>query len=227
MSDQTQDYLDVLTQEFALNANAEIALKQKQYMRNQFDFYGMKAGERQQIQKPFLTKEFLPPKSELSELVHTLWSKPQRDFQFFGQELVWKYIKVLEVEDLELLEYMVTHKSWWDTVDYIANRLMGSYFKKHPNEIPHQIDKWLDSGNIWLQRSALLFQLKYKSELNTELLTRIILRLLGSNEFFINKAIGWVLREYSRTNPDWVLEFTNSHELNPLSRREALRLMKH
>tara|TARA_R110001583_G_scaffold77623_1_gene211173 strand:+ start:4724 stop:5020 length:297 start_codon:yes stop_codon:yes gene_type:complete len=95
----------------------------------------------------------------------------------------------------------------------------------YPEEIEMYIEKWLKSNNIWLQRCALLFQLKYKEELDTNLLSYIINSLLGSKEFFINKAIGWVLRAYSKTNPKWVIEFTDITELNALSRREALRLI--
>ena len=85
--------------------------------------------------------------------------------------------------------------------------------------------KWLESGNIWLQRSALLFQLKYKEDIDTQILSSIINYLLGSKEFFINKAIGWILREYSRTNPSWVVGFVERTALNPLSKKEALRLL--
>jgi len=104
--------------------------------------------------------------------------------------------------------------------------LMGDYFKMYPEQIKKYVDKWLASGNMWLQRSALLFQLKYKKDLDEELMAYTINNLLGSKEFFINKAIGWMLREYSRTNPDWVIEFADKTELNNLSKREALRLIR-
>ena len=103
---------------------------------------------------------------------------------------------------------------------------MGSYFKKFPEQRAESVQKWLDSGNIWLQRCALLFQLKYKEEIDAKLLSHVIQSLLGSKEFFINKAIGWVLREYSRTNPTWVVSFVEVHTLHNLSKREALRLLK-
>lgn len=120
---------------------------------------------------------------------------------------------------------MVTHKSWWDTVDYISIKLMGAYFKKFPEQRELYVKKWLASENIWLQRSALLFQLKYKENLDTTILSNAINYLVGSKEFFINKAIGWVLREYSRTNPKWVVDFVEKTNLNSLSRREALSLL--
>ncbi len=194
-------------------------------MKNQFPFFGLTAGERKELQKPFLTKAQLPPKEEVAGIVKELWKQPQRECQYFAQELAFKYHRKVEKEDIALYEYMVTHKSWWDTVDFIAANLMGAYFKRFPEQRNTYVQKWLESNNMWLQRSALLFQLKYKDQLDTALLSETIQPLLGSKAFFINKAIGWVLREYSKTNPQWVRDFVQSHELAPLSRKEALRLI--
>ena len=219
-------FLQTLQTEFEENANPKIALEQKAYMRNQFEYYGIKSPQRREITKPFLDKKFLPKKSQLESYVKTLWQKPQRDYQYFAQELAFKYIKELDKTDIELFEFMVTHNSWWDTVDFIAPKLINDYFKTYTKERDVYIKKWLASENIWLQRSALLFQLKDKENIDTDLLTFVIHSLLGSKEFFINKAIGWILREYSKTNPDWVIDFVEMNELSNLSRREALRLIK-
>ena len=102
---------------------------------------------------------------------------------------------------------------------------MGAYFKKYPEQREVSVKKWLNSNNIWLQRAALLFQLKYKENLDTVLLSSVINSLLGSKEFFINKAIGWILREYSKINPQWVMEFAGKTALSNLSQKEALRLI--
>ena len=220
------EFIETLETELERNSNNKVALEQKAYLRNQFEFYGLTSDKRREIQKPFLIKRQLPDKENLHKIVKELWNRPQREYQYFSQELAFKYIRQVEKGDIELYEYMVTNKSWWDTVDFIANKLIGEYFKKYPDQIEHYISKWLESNNIWLQRSALLFQLKYKDHLNAALLASIIHSLLDSNEFFINKAIGWVLREYSRTNPTWVIEFVNNTKLNALSKKEALRLLK-
>lgn len=219
-------YVNSLEQEFKNNANATVALQQENYVRNKFNYYGLITNKRRLIQKPFLIKEFLPPKSQLVKLTTLLWSKPQREFQYFAQELVFKYVKQFEVNDIALLEFMVENQSWWETVDYISVKLMGAYFKRFPEQKEIYCKKWLASTNIWLQRSALLFQLKYKEAIDDELMSANINYLLGSKEFFINKAIGWVLREYSRTNPDWVINFVEKTALNPLSKKEALRLIQ-
>lgn len=219
-------FIQTLQTEFEENANAKIALEQKAYMRNQFDYYGIKTPKRREITKPFLDKKYLPKKTELEKYVKTLWQKPQRDYHYFAQELAFKYIRELDKDNIALFEFMVTHNSWWDTVDFIAPKLIQAYFKTYPKERDFYIKKWLASDNIWLQRSALLFQLKDKEKIDTDLLTFIIQSLSHSKEFFINKAIGWILREYSKTNSEWVIDFIETNELSNLSKREALRLIK-
>ena len=220
-----ENYIETLQVEFQKNANANIAIQQKAYMRDQFEYYGMKTDKRREIQKPFLVKEFLPEKNKAHTIIKALWDMPERDYHYFSQELAFKYVRKMERKDIALFEFMVTHKSWWDTVDFIAVKLMGAYFKAFPEERSTYVQKWIKSNNIWLQRSALLFQLKYKQEIDPILLNSTINSLLGSKEFFINKAIGWVLREYSRTDPKWVTNFSNKTELSNLSKKEALRLL--
>ena len=218
-------YISILIKEFKLSANNKIALEQSAYMRNQFPFFGIKTTERRALQQAFLAKEMLPDKKEMEEIISTLWRQPQRECLYFAQELAFKYTNQIEKSDIELYEFMVVNQSWWDTVDFIAAKLMGAYFKKFPEEKTIYVKKWLKSGNIWLQRCAILFQLKYKKETDTTLLSDTINILLGSKEFFINKAIGWILREYSKTNPEWVIAFTENTALSPLSKKEALRLV--
>jgi 3-methyladenine DNA glycosylase AlkD len=220
-----KNFIKQVENEFKRVANPKIAMGQKAYLRNQFDCYGLTSPVRREVQKPFLVKEFLPSKHDLKAIVEILWNKPQREYLYFSQELVYKYRKEFEKEDIKLFEFMVLNQSWWDTIDFIAPKLMGDYFKMYPNQREKYVEKWLDSQNIWLQRSAILFQLKYKQDLDTEFLTYVINALLGSDEFFINKAIGWILREHGKANPDWVLDFANKTTLSKLSRREALRII--
>lgn len=120
---------------------------------------------------------------------------------------------------------MILHKSWWDTVDYIATKLVGEYFKIYPEQRNISVEKWIHSNNIWLQRTSILFQLNFGKEIDTGFLSYIICSFSVSNEFFIAKAIGWILRQYSKINPDWVLNFTSNTRLNKLSIKEATRLI--
>ncbi len=220
------DFISALRHEFEINTDAKIASQQRAYLRDQFLFYGLKTPVRRAIQKPFLVKKFLPPKKDLEDLVRILWNRPQREYHYFTQELVQKYTKQFEEKDIILFEFMITNNSWWDTVDMISTKIIKPYFKKFPKERDKCIEKWLFSDNIWLQRTCLLFQLLEKRKTDTRLLKHVITSLFGSSEFFINKAIGWALRDYSKTNPEWVKDFVKKTDLQPLSEREALKLMK-
>ena len=218
-------YIELFEAESLSNSNREIAERQAAYMKNKFKFLGIKSPLRKELQKPFLLLSGLPKKEEIHKIVKTLWQKPEREFQYFAQELLQKSNKQFEKKDILLFEELITHKSWWDTVDFIASNVLGSYFVKFPELREKYIKKWIASNNMWLQRSALLFQLKYKKEVDTELLSYSINLLLGSKEFFINKAIGWSLRQYGKYNPSWVLDFVNKTPLENLSKKEALRLI--
>ena len=220
------DYLKNTVSEFQKNENLKIAHRQKAYMKGHFEFYGITSPIRKEIQRPYLHKLNLPHKKDLKKIIINLWQKPERELQYFAQELVQKYAKVFEKQDITLFEYMIENRSWWDTVDYIASNILGSFFKTYPELREFYVKKWIESQNIWLQRSALLFQLKYKDEVDTKILSDTIDSLLGSKEFFINKAIGWSLRQYSKFNTEWVTEFAKRTPLENLSRREALRLIK-
>ena len=219
-------YITDLNEAFSAKSNSEIAQKQAAYMRDQFAFFGVMSKTRKEIGNPFLSKELRPAKTELNAIIHELWNAPQRELQYFGQELCAKYFNQTEAHDIEVYEFMITSKSWWDTVDFIASHLVGQYFKIYPEKIPGFMDKWLASENIWLQRTCLIFQLKYKKQTDHDLLETLIQSLNGTDEFFINKAIGWALREYSKINPEWVGHFIYENELSKLSEREGLRLIR-
>jgi 3-methyladenine DNA glycosylase AlkD len=137
-----------------------------------------------------------------------------------------KAMKKAEKERIHLYEWAILERSWWDTVDFISGTLVGWHMRMYPDLILPFTRKWMDSGNIWLQRSSLLFQLKYKKDTDTDLLSSYIQELKDSKEFFIRKAIGWILREYSKTNPSWVEKFINNNpDLSGLSKREGMKVI--
>ncbi len=208
---------------FAQEGNIKIAKQQSAYMKNKFAFFGIKSPTRKEIQRPFLEKKNLPEKGEGFNIVENLWMEPQRELHYFAMELMYRYRKEFEKEDLHFIEELILQNSWWDSIDFIAPKILGEYFLRFPKERKHAVDRWILSDNIWLQRSAILFQLKYKDSLDKDLLTYVIDQLKDEKEFFIRKAIGWVLREYSKVNPVWVKEFVLSNELQPLSEKEALK----
>jgi 3-methyladenine DNA glycosylase AlkD len=219
------NYLEPLLKEIESAKNAENAYWMKKYMKDQFEFYGVKTPERRTMVKSFLKKYSLPPANELKPVIMDCWSNDYRDWQYVAISLLMEYIKKPEKDIVGLLEFMVVNKSWWDTVDGIAGWLVGPLFIKYPDLIEPKTTQWMNSGNIWLQRTCLLYQLNYKKNTDTEILFRFIEQLSGETSFWIRKAIGWVLREYSKTNPESVLKFVNSHQLSSLSRKEALKVI--
>ncbi len=210
---------------FSAYANQKNATPMKRYMQDKFDFLGIQAKQRQELQRAFMQKDILPDADEIGRVIRELWALPEREYQYFAMELLEKYLKRADDTIVSLFEYMIITKSWWDTVDKIASRLVCFYFKAHKELIEPYTEKWMYYGNMWLQRTALLFQLKYKKETDTDLLFGYIQALADSQEFFIQKAIGWILREYSKTNPRAVKQFVASTSLAPLSRREALKII--
>lgn len=149
---------------------------------------------------------------------------PQREFQYTANGLIGRLQKKLDPNFISTLEYLIVTKSWWHTVDTLAGDTVGVHFKRFPKVREKYLKKWRKSDSFWLRRSALLFQLGYKEETDFDLLCEIIRENLGSDEFFINKAIGWALRQYAWTNPAPVKKFVKAMKgLHPLSRREALK----
>lgn len=216
-------YLEPLRIQLETNANPGIAAGAKAYMKNKSEFYGLGATLRREILKEFLKQNGLPNPASLEEIMEYTWEQPQREWQYFGMEIINRFASKGGESFLKMSEYMITRKSWWDTVDYIAPNIAGSILKRKPELIPEWTEKWMGSDYLWLQRSCLIFQLKYREQTDAGLLFDFCERLADHRDFFIRKAIGWSLREYSKRNPEAVLEFVNSHKLSGLSYREATR----
>ncbi len=219
------EYTKILIQVLEKDSDPETAVSMKAYMRDKFEFYGIKAERRKAIARDFLKKENRPHVDELENAISILWDDPHREVQFIALELVDKYKRELTVKHFLLLESMIVQKSWWDTVDYIASTLVGNLVDRYPEEGYKMIDKWRKSGNMWLIRTCILFQLKYKDKVDESLLFSLIRENSKDSEFFIRKAIGWSLRQYGKFKPERVRWFVENHELSGLSRREALKLL--
>lgn len=220
-----QDAVDVLTSAFKANRNEQNAQQMERYMKNNFPFYGIKSTERRQLSRTFLQSVKQIPEEEVQQLVKKLWELSERESQYVAVDFLINRKNKLVEADIELIEYMIVTKSWWDTVDLIASHLVGTLFTKYPQFIYERGEQWIQSDHLWLQRTMLIYQLKYKEKTDEELLFSTINRLSHINEFFIQKAIGWALREYSKVSPEAVRIFINSHTLSPLSKREGLKII--
>jgi 3-methyladenine DNA glycosylase AlkD len=217
-------YVRKLKTFFEPHADPAKAVPMKKYMREQFEYLGIKSPQMAALQKEFIAAHGLPPLEELDVIVRDLWKLPQREFQYLALGLIGKFEKKVDEDFITTLEYLITTKSWWDTVDTIAGHPVGMMFKRFPKVKAKYLKTWRTSDNFWLRRTTLLFQLGYKEETNFELLCELVKENLGSDEFFINKAIGWALRQYAHTKPEVVRKFVKAtKELHPLSRREALK----
>ena len=219
----THDYIKGIASVYSKQANKEKAVSAKAYLRNQFEFYGLTMPIRRQLSKKYVKENGLPAYEDLEQIVRELFALHEREFQYFAIEIAAGLKKHWKEDIIALFEYMIVTKSWWDTVDYINSELCAPYFKRFSNGIKKITSSWNHSENFWLQRSSLLFQKNYKGNLDNDLLTAYIVHLAKSKEFFIQKAIGWVLREHSRFDPAWVKSFVEKYELAPLSKREALK----
>ncbi|CAN5602355.1 DNA alkylation repair protein [soil metagenome] len=206
---------------FEQHANAARAIAMSDYMRNKFSFYGLMKAERTVMWKPFMKEWASLPYSKAEKIIRELWKNPHRECQYFAMEYALKLRKQWTQDTLSLFEEMVQQKSWWDTVDTIASNLIGRYLQEYPEMIPKAIKRWNASDDMWLHRVSLIFQLKYGKSTDEQLLFSQCKRFSKEEDFFIRKAIGWSLRQYSKSNPQAVKTFISLTPLSPLSIKEG------
>ncbi|MBK9733527.1 MAG: DNA alkylation repair protein [Saprospiraceae bacterium] len=221
------DIFDFITSQCHIHANSINAKGMKAYMKGQFDYFGINAPLRKEIVKDIRKKYRLQYDETIWVLIDLLWNSDQREMQYIALDLLVPFAKKMTCKCLPILEQMIITKSWWDTVDNIAPNIVGVIFKNDHNCRNLYVAKWTESDNIWLQRSAILFQLKYRLETDQNLLMETILKQENSKSFFVRKAQGWALRQYSNFNPNFVSAFIEANpELSGLTKREAMRLIK-
>ena len=214
-------FIGAIRDAFYALENPENARWMREYMRNQYPFLGIKKPERALVFKEIYQK--YGKAEDWFEVSSELFAMPEREFQYVAMEYLLKAKKSWDPRVPLLVHRWVDENSWWDVVDVLGPKVLGLYFQRFPQELPEWILIWMKSPNFWHQRLCILFQLGYKKQTDLTLLSTLILSLNTSKEFFIQKAIGWSLRQYARTDPEWVLNFVDHHPLMPLSKREALK----
>ncbi len=204
-------------------ANPEDAIHMKAYMKDQFEFLGVKTPVRRKLSKVFFKKN-----SSLAidwKFIHQAWDNPYREMQYVVLDYLQLKQKALTPSDLPKIKKLAQTKPWWDTIDFLC-RSVGFICLHYP-ETKKFVLEWSRDEDFWLRRIAIEHQLLQKEETDVQLLEQILINNLNQTEFFINKAIGWALRDYSKTNPDWVLEFIEKYKdkLSKLSIKEGSKYL--
>lgn len=221
-----KEYLNQLKTILSERGDPITAEGQMKYMRNQFGFYGLKAAKWLAVGKEMFKSEGIFEGEDLKEYTRLSYEDEYREVQYIATEMVQKRVKKEPADFIDFLEEMVLSKSWWDTVDWIT-KLICFHFNKYPDLRRSYCEKWIETDNIWLQRTAIICQRFDKKDLDFDLLKQMILRRADSNEFFIQKGAGWALRDYSKVNPEGVIQFIQENpHLSNLTKREGLRILK-
>lgn len=196
------------------------------YMRNQFPFLGISTPARRKVVTDALHGYLKPNQDELVELARALHELPEREFQSAGVDVLVHYKHSIDPTFLnESAEFFITHKSWWDSVDAL-NPLIRHLVYTNPASVPLMY-QWITNDNMWVVRCSLTHQLTMKKDTDAQRLADLCSTRAADTEFFIAKAVGWALRDYSHSNPEWVRGYVDSHaELSPLARREALKAIE-
>lgn len=203
--------------------NPEKAVQMSAYMRNQFSFLGIPTPDRRKLSRDFL--KTLGQTTIDWDFVFLCWQQPEREFQYLAVDYLSKVASLLTDRDIPALRELAVTRSWWDTVDGL-DTIVGGIAFDYP-EVNDTLLAWSTDENIWLRRIAIDHQLARRDRTDTRLLEAVIVNNFGQTEFFINKAIGWALRDYSKTSPDWVRDFIARHksEMASLSIREGSRYL--
>lgn len=204
--------------------DSERAVSMAAYMRNQFPFLGIAATPRKLVAKSYFRIALQEHIIDF-DFVEKCFQQQEREYQQLAVDYLLSIQNLLTPEDLNRIKKYIVTKSWWDTVDGLDG-VVGSMTLRYP-ELKKVMVEWSQTDNIWLRRVAIDHQLLFKNKTDTLLLAEIITNNFGTKEFFINKAFGWSLRDYSKTNPQWVKDFIQKHssQMAPLSIREGSKYL--
>lgn len=215
--------VEFIQKELRKNGDPDTAVGMQKYMKTDQQFYGVKTPVRKDIYREAMSNYFINNRNEYEEIIQELWGGQFREEMYQALEVAQNTLGYHSPESWALYEKMIHSSPNWDTLDWLATRIIGPLIIED-RKLENRLVEWSEASNYWVRRASLLAHLKHKDKINIKLLSETILKLSHEEEFFIRKAIGWVLREYSYTNPQWVIEFVNIHKeaLSNLSKREAL-----
>ncbi len=212
--------IDALQKAFSANRDLTSAKKQSDYLKGHFPFFGLPKPKRAEIELSVFKQFPVKNEKELQNLLTQLWKKEEREFHYAALSLARRNRKYYTPKIFDTLEKMIRNKSWWDTVDDLASNHIGFLLQKFP-ELIQKMDAWNKDPHLWIRRTSLIYQLKWKEKTDEKKLFQLCHNLKDEKDFFIRKAIGWCLREYSKTNAKAVRSCLEKTTFSPLSMREA------
>jgi 3-methyladenine DNA glycosylase AlkD len=217
----TEDFTNSLSESLFEIGDRKRAIGAQAYMKDIAPFIGVATPERRGLVKKLALNLKVPTSAELGATASALWKMDEREFQYAANDLIDIHIGIADRNFLEAhVEYLITHKSWWDTVDGLGSVAISPLSDKYGCE--KLIEKWNNSENMWLNRAAIQHQRGRKYETDVKLILRYCDDHSDSKEFFVVKAIGWALRDISRINPSAVQKFLKEHpDLGRVAVREA------
>jgi 3-methyladenine DNA glycosylase AlkD len=204
------------------------AVAMQAYMKSTMPYHGVPTPLMRRICKEVFTSANLETAAQWQTLVLDLWRNARfREERYAALHLAGdKRARAFQTpRTMTMYEEMIVTGAWWDYVDDVASHRIGPILRDHPIPMHRKMLTWSKSPNIWKRRSSIICQLGFKQGTDLELLYACIEPSLGSKEFFLQKAIGWALRQYAWTEPAEIKRYVrlNRERLSPLSRREALK----
>ncbi|AEA43138.1 DNA alkylation repair protein [Fluviicola taffensis] len=224
MIEETITQLEAIFEPFRNAKRAETA---QAYLKDQFPFIGMKTEVRRSAQKKWVDSlKNIDERIIRWEIIRALFEKKEREYHYVAIDYLNSWPKhYFSPEDAEELRWILSTHSWWDSVDAIASNYLGKWAKFYPEKARETFEKWRFDESFWMQRSCLIYQLKYRDEVDSLYLEHLIQQMNGNKEFFIQKAIGWSLRQLSKYKPEDVVEILANNPIKGLALREASKYL--
>ena len=210
------------------NKNSKDAIQMQRYLKTTMPFYGVKSPILNIIVNDVNNLHLISNQEEYNSVIMDIWNLSHREEKYISIKLARKWKKYITLEALTVYEKMIREGQWWDFIDPISQGLIGILLMNNRFKMNKILDKWIKDENLWIRRSAILAHLKHKENTDYKKLFEYCLKCAHEKEFFIQKAIGWVLREFSKTEPEIVYAFIQDNErvLSNLSKREGMKYIK-
>lgn len=223
----------------------ERAVGQQRYMKSVMPYYGITSAELKRLLRSLLADPAfaLTSEEEWQATVKALWDNAtHREERYAAQALLGhrRYAAWLRPPTMPLIRHLIITGAWWDHVDDLASHHVGSILRRDRGATTPVLQQWAvaaGDGAMWLRRTAIIAQLGHKADTDLALLTEAIdanlettaegERTAFGREFFIRKAIGWILRDVSRRRPDPVRCFVAEHRerMSGVTLREATKYL--